>query len=281
MPDKRYLKLEVFSRRPLTEDFARSQLELLINYKGGIFCPERCDVGEPLHENFDPENLKEPIRWVSQRGGQVTFKRNHSIRLLGYIKNELLAKIWTRESRRGPKVEYLPNALDPAFCTTWVVWIDAVVTKREPYGLLKNFLIEVFKVSKADYGFLTPEDDHKAKNYLVTAVDENTTSSEFVGDNLEKGLPGLYWMNLFGNLYVEWFGKGKFKRIKCHEAQFLDDSGVFLQFGASPEECMSAYVLQRQQEAIELLNPNAFFDITRPERKLETLDSSKLTIISS
>jgi hypothetical protein len=141
--------------------------------------------------------------------------------------------------------------------------------QKKGVGFLKEFVLATFDAAEGDYAFLTTEADYMRKNFLVTEDDQGSTE-EFVGDDPEKGLPGLYWMNLFGPLYVQWFGADRFKRAPATTVEEYPDGTVFLQFGESAESCESAEVLQRQLETREVLGDSAFFDIARMNRPLAT-----------
>jgi len=231
--------------------------------------PERCDVYEPLREKFDPEHIEEPIRWLTTRGGDFKFRRTRPVGIFGYLENRLFSPTWIRHGKKGPWEELKPKVPEPIFCTHWVVWINRTAALKLGVDFLEDFLLTIYHASESDYGFLTAEEDHKDKNYLRYDADD-PIGGKFVGDDPEEGIPGLYWMNLFGPLYVNWFGKERFEGLPSTATKFLPDGSVFIQFGNSPDAWSSGEVVAQQRKAIAILGQQAFFDISRASRKLET-----------
>jgi hypothetical protein len=261
---KKTLKMQLYSEHEPTPQSARLQIEALSNFADGAFRPERCDTAEPLKEAFDPSDLSEPVRWLSQPGADFKFKRSKSFRLEGYISNRHYPKIWTRDTKNGPLIPKVPKRPEPHFLTVWTIWFDWISLRKVGVDVLKQFAIQMFSISKSEYGFLTPESDHLRKNFLVTQLPSGSTSSKFIGTDPQYGVPGVYWFNLFGPKYLMWLGP----EIKTVPATvgLLEGGGISLEFGESPEDAESEEVLGREGEAINILGPNKFFDIRQPER---------------
>jgi hypothetical protein len=270
MPKKSVLVMKLFSRRPLTADVAATHLGALMAFEHGVFVPEKCDVYEPLRESFDSNDLTEPIRWLSQPGGEMKFRRSRPIRIEGYIENAKFPKMWFQEPD-GKRSEFKPKVSEPIFCTRWVVWIDEAAGLRKGVKFLKRFLSEMFRAATADYGSLATEADYNRKNFLVTS-DSLGTLERYVGQDPEKGLPGLYWMNLFGPLYVDWFGREPMKQVPATLVEEYQDGSVLLQFGETPADSEAGEAQAQQKMAVRILGEDTFFDISRPDRALAVPD---------
>jgi hypothetical protein len=265
----RTLVLELYSRRRLDEEFAQAQLRALTHFREGIFLPERCDVYEPLRETFDPTRLEEPVRWLITPGGEFKFRRTRPVGIFGYLENKLFPQVWLRDSKKSPRQEVRPTVPEPIFCTQWVVWINRTAALKQGFRFLEDFLLTIYRASESDYGFLAMEEDRQEKNYLRYDRDD-AIGGKYVGDNPEKGIPGLYWMNVFGKLYVSWFGKERFEQVPSTAMKFLPDGSALIQFGNSPDAWSSAEVTAQQHKAIQILGEQAFFDISHPDRTLLT-----------
>jgi hypothetical protein len=263
MAEKQYIEMKLFSRRPLDADFAKAQLRFLATFSEGVFAPEKCDVYEPLKQKFDPADLEVPVRWLTQPGGECKFKRTRPVSIEGYIANLRFAPLQVRPTEKSEWHEFVPSVPEPVFCTRWTLWIDLAAVRKKGLDILKRFLVEAFRVAEADYAFLTTEADYKGKNFSVSR-DSQGTLEEFVGDDPEKGIPGLYWMNLFGPLYVDWFGGERLKALPA-TVESQPGGAVFIQFGATPEEAEGIDARQSQRAAIAALGNDAFFDISCPE----------------
>lgn len=262
-----FLSMELFSDRAQGQKAALEQIQALADFEGGLFQPVKCDVGEPLREKFDPNDLKEPVRWLDQPSGRFSFKRLKPFRVEGYISDRRYPKMWTQNYEGGPRVLVVPKFPEPRFTTHWVVWLDEKLLESKGPDLLKKFLIEMFMVSKSEYGFLTAEEDYKSKNFLVLD-NGKTVTSKFVGTDPEWGIPGLYWCNVFGSVYTEWLNP-KLANIPA-KRESLSNGSTLVQFGESPATCKTSEIINLQQRAMNILGRNKFFDLRYPERKVET-----------
>jgi hypothetical protein len=116
----------------------------------------------------------------------------------------------------------------------------------------------MFRVSDADFGFLTTELDMKAKNTREPIL-------SFQGLTLDSGIPGLYWINFFSEGFAKWLDIYGFPK-ELAASKELVGGGVALEFCESPGECRDIAVIQRQRTAIEWLGSEKFFDIHFPSR---------------
>lgn len=122
----------------------------------------------------------------------------------------------------------------------------------------------MFRVTGSDFGMLTTAADRKAKN-------QGPMSYSYQGHDLALGVPGLYWVNLFGCDLAEWLGLSTIPK-ELGALTPLACGGWLLKFSESPEQCGDFDVLQKQRAAIDWLGAEKFFDIRLPDRKLEIPD---------
>ncbi len=259
------LKMQLYSESEVTADSARRQIEALSSFENAVFRPQKCDTSEPLKELFDPSDISEPIRWLTQPGADFKFKSTKPFKTEGFISNRHYPPMWTREKPNGPLVPVKPKHPEPHFLTSWTMWIDSSALRKLGADLLTHFVMEMFASSRAEYGFLTSESDHEAKNFLVKQLPSGATSSKFVGTDPECGIPGLYWLNLFGPRYTAWLRPQI--EIVPGVMKAIGGGGISLRFGSSPDEAEAVDVLTDEKEAIRILGPEKFFDVRQPERK--------------
>jgi hypothetical protein len=259
------LKMQLYSEVEITASRARRQIEALSDFEGGVFRPQKCDTSEPLKELFNPSDISEPIRWLMQPGADFKFKSSKPFKTEGFISNRHYPPMWTKERPNGPLIPLKPKHPEPRFINSWTMWIDSAALRKLGVDLLTSFMVQMFMSSQAEYGFLTSEGDHEAKNFLVKQLPSGATSSKFVGTDPEWGVPGLYWLNLFGPKYAAWLGT----RIDSVPGVVkpIEGGGISLEFGASPEEAEAEAVLMHEREAIQILGSEKFFDIRQPERQ--------------
>jgi len=135
--------------------------------------------------------------------------------------------------------------------------------------LLEQLLCDACRTAHAEYGFVAMDQDYRIKHFQ--SVKEGVSEvQQYVGDNPEHGIPGLYWMNFFGPVYVDYFGKEELASLRDRaDVVFLDDGPVYLRFGRRPEDSDAPATLEQQRAVIRILGDAAFFDLRDPTRKLE------------
>jgi hypothetical protein len=147
----------------------------------------------------------------------------------------------------------------PLFTNYWTGEFDGKWANQIGIEKIEAFLSEMFRVTGSDFGFLTSEVDLNAKN-------QPGKNCSYKGLDPERGVPGLYWTNLFSDAYANWLGLHDLpKELALLEK--LAGGGVSLKFCGSAENCRSLEVLQKQRTTIEWLGPQKFFDIRFPEQK--------------
>jgi hypothetical protein len=249
------LLLKLFSREPITLDTARKTLSFLFQYGEGLLSPHECGVYEPF-ELYQAAELELYTEWLTNPGGEFCFRRpSKPFSLHGCISNLLLSEDATVPS--------------PKLCTRWSMYIGSSVIASNGPEFIKQLLCDACRTAQADYGFVSTDRDYRVKHFL--SVKEGVSElQQYIGDNPEQGIPGLYWMNFFGPMYVDYFGENKLAVLsECTEAVFLDDGAFFLRFGILPEESHALSILDRQRVVIRNLGEAAFFNRRYPERKLD------------
>jgi hypothetical protein len=249
------LLLKLFSRKPLGRDAAQKALAFLFEYGEGVLRPRDCGVYEPF-ERFQPAALEQYVGWLANPGGEFCFRRSSEpFPLQGCISNLLLSEVAT-----------VPP---PTLCTRWSMRIGSSVIASNGSEFIKQLLCDACRTARADYGFVSTDHDYRTKHFL--SVQEGVSEvQQYIGDNPEHGIPGLYWMNYFGPVYVDYFAKETVAALSDHtETLLLDNGAVCLRFGKLPDESHAAATLDLQQAVIRILGDAAFFDRHYPERELD------------
>lgn len=250
------LAMRLFSRRSLTESVAKVQITALGDFANGLTCPDKCGEFEPIKKPFDPANVSEPVRWLAKPHGEFLYQKGRPKYLSGAMWN------LTRS----------PNARFPAgpFTNYWTGEFDG----KWAYGVgiekVEDFLAEMFRTTGSDFGLLTTEVDLRAKN-------RPANSYSYAGMDLETGVPGFYWINLFGAEYAGWLGLDHFP-TELAALMHLSNGAVSLKFCDSPDQCRNLEVLEKQRIAIEWLGSEKFFDIHFPDRRAVTPEWDRLPL---
>jgi hypothetical protein len=247
---KNTLSMAIFSRRSITEPLARELITALSDFGGGLMCPNKCNEYEPVRKPFDPANIDEPIRWLAQPHGTFFYRKGRPAHVAG--------EIW---NRTHPPTARFPS---PRFSNYWTGRFDGKWAAKVGVDCVEAFVSEIFRIAGADFALLTAEVDLKAKN-------TNACSYSFQGLDLESGIPGLYWVNLFSDELAGWLGISEIPK-ELAASKPLAGGGVSLKFCDSPDRCTDIDVLQKQRAAIDWLGSDRFFDIRFPNRKLDKPD---------
>jgi hypothetical protein len=255
MPKVNYLTMRFYSRKSLDTKRAEALLSFLDTYSKGKLMPEKYDLSEPLKKGYSHANKVELIEWLSRRGGNVQLKRVKQIRY------DLLI------SDNAQKNINLDGTLFSSIIQTELIfWIDNNIIQSQSAKGLKTLLIRLSFILESDFSFITSMKDFDSKNHLEIDLG-NTSIEAYIGETIEKtGIPGLYWINVFGKEYVNWFGKEKFKKIDC-SIQELKKGYILLQYCEEPSECQKKSTLIKQQKTKEILGEHAFFNLSKLKEK--------------
>jgi hypothetical protein len=247
---KNELSMALFSRLSLTEEIAAQQITALSDFSGGLMRPDRCSECEPVKTPFDSADIREPVRWLAKPHGEFFYRSGRPAHSAGAIWN-----LTRSATARYPS---------PLFTNYWTGRFDGKWAVRVGTEKVEDFVSEMFRVTCSDFGFLTSEADLNAKN-------KDATAYSYQGLNLDAGIPGLYWVNLFSDELAEWVGVSCFPK-ELAASKKLSNRGLSIKFCDSPEQCRDYSVLQKQRAAVEWLGADKFFDIRFPKRKLKTPD---------
>lgn len=239
--------MRLFSRRSLTESAARKQITALSDFGRGLMCPDKCSENEPIRTPFDPVDISGPIQWLAKPHGSFFYRKGRPAHVTG--------EMW---NLTHPPTARFPS---PLFTNYWTGGFDGKWANRVGIEKVEDFVCEMLCVTGSDFGLLTTEVDLAAKN-------RPSNGYSYAGMDLETGVPGLYWINLFSDEYANWLGLHELPR-ELALLEKLAGGGVSLKFCKSVEDCRSLEVLQKQRTAIDWLGPQKFFDIRFPDRKLD------------
>jgi len=127
-------------------------INFLITYDKGSLCPNKCDAYEPVRDSFSPDRVEDPIKWVSQPGSALYFKRIKSnLKYTGVIENQRFAPIW--EDRKATKL-LKAIAKEPIYLGEMRFWFDIKDFRKNKknIGYIENLVTEFDKIAKiAEY----------------------------------------------------------------------------------------------------------------------------------
>ncbi len=251
---KNELEMVLFSRRPLTESFAKQQITALSDFGDGLMRPDKCNHIEPLRHPFDPTDINKPVQWLSEPHGNFFYKKGRPAHASG--------QMWNRSHSLTAR---FPS---PLFLNYWTGQFDGKWAAGVGIERVEEFVAEMFRMTCSDFALMTTEVDRNVKN-------RNAESLSYKGFDLDSAIPGLYWINFFSNGFARWLGINEFPK-ELASSKTLPCGGISLKFCDSLDLCRNLDVLQKQRATIEWLGTEKFFDIRFPDRKLNALDWNKI-----
>lgn len=245
---KSELEMTLSSRRPLTETVAMEQITALSEFGGGLMRPDKASEFEPIKTPFDPADLSGPVQWLAKPQGEFLYRQG----------SRLSGEMWNRT------LPPTSSFASPLFSNYWTGRFDGKWAVEVGVEKVEHFVSEMFGVTSSDFALLTPGVDRKAKN-------QGLMSYSYQGADVELGLPGLYWINLFSDDLAGWLGLSTIPK-ELAALKRLARGGWLLKFGESPDHCRDIDVLEKQRLAVQWLGAEKFFDIRFPDRKVDTPD---------
>jgi hypothetical protein len=241
---KNELAMSLISRRPLTEDLARDQITALSDFDGGLLRPDKWSQYEPIKTPFTVGDINEPVRILAEPHGSFSYRKGRPAVVTGTMWN-----LTHSADARFPS---------PIFTNYWSGEFDGNWASKGRLERLEAFVTDMFHLTGADFGFVTPGIDLDSKN--TTAM-----RPSYKGLTFDSGVPGLYWINLFSDELADWLDLANFPG-RLGTLKRLPSGGYSITFCESPKDAVTGDVLRRQRTAIDWIGAERFFDIRFPDR---------------
>lgn len=221
---------------------ANEFVDILVCYKEFLL-PEKYDRQEPERFKFNPCDLSGFIdRWTSKIVGfHIKRKKPYSM--------FMLIDIWKKKHGNF-------NSITASIDTMY--FQNGCNTDR-----LLGSVNELYSWGAIDHGYICHRHEKEKKNkYFVEGEYDpiGRLLPKTGGTRLHEGLPGIYWANYFGPIYVKFFGPQKFLSVPAYYKEELPDGGFLLLTSKTPFEYSNKKVQKLAKEIIEHLGRDAFFE---------------------
>jgi hypothetical protein len=153
------------------------------------------------------------------------------------------------------------------------MWSMAFLSADIQIERLIRFIREASVQLNADFAcvtLLTPEEVQNGRaNGTVRSLDSKGTQFMFgiFSQHLQRCIPDVYWITVFGKAYVEMLGKETLLGTPAFRSETLGDTAVFLQLTPTLDDLrVNAKEFEDRKERIKKwLGAEVFFDATRTE----------------
>src|SRR5262249_1544484 len=134
---------------------------------------------------FDPNDISKPIQWLVKPHGEFFYQKGRPVHVSGQMWN-----LTHSPTARFPS---------PILSNKWTGQFDGKWAKKVGIEKVEAFVLEMFRVTGSEFGFLTSEIDLNAKN-------QPAKNCSYKGLDPAAGVPGLYWISFFSDAYADWLG---------------------------------------------------------------------------
>jgi len=232
-----FYSVEDFGTEKKARDFFRILLE-----QGGPFIPERISQTEPVRGCFNRECLDDAVRLWLEGGKDPEWHYSTPIMINRKPFRVQSMVIWNRGAR--------------ATFNSLSLWIhQKFLSQKGSVESLLHLGEQLFSFSGALYGYISRTDVEEA---------------QFVPGTLQTRLPGVFWANYFGPLYVDFFGKNTLSCAPCCDRKIYPHGGMLLMTSQSPTTLEVTADRESETKLRTYLNHDAFPDLSKEKKNFHT-----------
>lgn len=210
--------------------------------------PQKYDSREPERFVFDASNLAKLFEIWASETAWLTLKRRKPFPIWILIQN------WKYREHRQ-------------FNQIMAGFDERYFAEEDNIARLLSCAKRLYVWGGITHGYICHRQDWDVKNYF--GVETKVASGKSVvtgGLRLQEGLPGIYWANYFGPLYVNFFGREKFLTAPAYHKEELSDGGFLLLTAPSPLDYGRPEVRALEEAIIDHLGRDAFFEKAHPQK---------------
>lgn len=155
----------------------------------------------------------------------------------------------TCHSTLPPELNYISVEID-----------QALIESEEPSQWAYQFFKDAVSRLTLRYARAYMREEFDAKN--MVSDDEGVRA---IGVHLDESLPGLYWLNFFGNPYLDLIGRDRLLSVPAHDVREISN-GVFVGLDASPMKWVSEAYRTTEEAVIEHIGCQYVFSRVKLDR---------------
>jgi hypothetical protein len=214
--------------------------------------PDKWDTSESYRENFDYPKKDLLLKCLGQPGTGIYLRKNRTYSAL--IENCRIPIMWEGKSK------VMERRADPLVKSNFFFWFKDAFSKNNHLTIME-FFFKLFKEVFGEYGFLCEHEEYKRSNHYFEKT-SNGSLERYEGQNLQISLPGIYWVNIFGKTYIDFFSESKFNKIKIYEKKKQNDNSYLLKLASDSEYYLSYPdgVVEPAESIKKMLGELAFYN---------------------
>jgi hypothetical protein len=150
-----------------------------------------------------------------------------------------------------------------------IVGVSKIGTKSVPAWAEGFFLAAVERLS-VRYGCVYDKSEFEAKNMI-----RSSSGVSAVGVRLGAAIPGLYWLNFFGEPYLDMIGSDRFLSLPAGSMTSIPRGGIVVKLADTPEAWRTSEYKVVERQIIKHLGTQYFFDPADPDQATKAPDFKK------
>ena len=172
--------------------------------------PEVISLTEPIRERYKKDKAIE--YWTKEEEGCWDEESEKFIGKAGGLlaknkKNSITYAVTWSKCERMKKVNMISfNILNTKY--------------KKLQEVMLNLFKETVNVTDAFYGYIAHSETIERQHATGTIITR---------------IPGMFWCNYFGRIYIDFFGKGKFSESQWYKIETNNENGIFLFLDEKPD----------------------------------------------
>jgi len=136
-----------------------------------------------------------------------------------------------------------------------------IVEEKEAVIWIQECFSSCCRLLTPFYGFACATEEYESKNIF-----QKGGMVKAIGINLAKHLPGLYWLNYFGEPYVKMMGEPRLMSAPTHDVTKIDSTGVLFKLCPTPVEWLTPQYKSLESSVVQHLGKQYFFSRDHQDR---------------
>ncbi len=214
-------------------------------YRFGLV-PDKFGDEDPPRHNFKPSSTGSFLKLWRRRPGQLNMLK------LGRMGFQALLSL----SRPMPGL------------ITFAIH-DEYFQGTENTAKFLEFSDELYEMFKPVSGEISHKKEWDSKTVVIEPIkvgDKTVNAEAHIAVRPTKGLPGIFWVNYFGPTFVDFYTRAKLEAAPCYNKKRFADGGYRVLTGPSPLDYAKPETKKMEQDLIEHLGPDTFFDVRPAEQ---------------
>ncbi len=237
------------------EEIAKKFYKLIVKYG---YTPDKIGIVEPLKKTFNVSNLADTINMWMHTDSEKYHTFSGTVILLKKKPRILFMAHWIK----GKNAEFNWVSIDIS---------ERFLANGTELNKFIKFINEMYKLFNPILIY-SSHDDVKEQQIRIVTVDERGWESSRITGTIIECIPGIFWLNYFGPVFVDFVGRDKFKNAPCYKKEEMPDGGYMLMTAEDPFNPNDQMKRKAEQDLKEYFGLEYFGNPKQPGKKCKMPD---------